>query len=152
MIYITDRQRKVLQVIFDYIVRYHMPPTLRELGAALGIKSTNGVNDHLCALERKGYITRRSMQSRAIAITAHGLKLVDHPTEAAGNSLVLRGTAILTKDDEDDSNKLSINITHQATAMLETLVQAGLFGDTVEQVVERLLYEKLRDVLRDVKR
>jgi len=42
------------------------PPTLREIGAHMGIRSTNGVNDHLRALERKGYLTREDMKSRAL--------------------------------------------------------------------------------------
>ncbi len=43
-----------------------IPPTLREIGARMGIRSTNGVNDHLRALERKGYLTREDMKSRAL--------------------------------------------------------------------------------------
>jgi len=39
---------------------------LREIGARMGIRSTNGVNDHLRALERKGYLTREDMKSRAL--------------------------------------------------------------------------------------
>lgn len=35
---------------------------------AFGIKSTNGINDHLRALERKGYITRDPLKSRAIRV------------------------------------------------------------------------------------
>src|SRR5207302_6774432 len=37
----------------------------------MGIRSTNGVNDHLRALERKGYLTREDMKSRALRPTAH---------------------------------------------------------------------------------
>jgi SOS-response transcriptional repressor LexA len=36
-----------------------MPPTYREIGAVMGITSTNGVHDHLAALHRKGYIELR---------------------------------------------------------------------------------------------
>jgi len=42
------------------------PPTLREIGSHMGIRSTNGVNDHLRALERKGYLKREDMKSRAL--------------------------------------------------------------------------------------
>ena len=42
------------------------PPTLREIGEHMGIRSTNGVNDHLRALERKGYLTREDMKCRAL--------------------------------------------------------------------------------------
>lgn len=42
------------------------PPTLREIGAQMGIRSTNGVSDHLRALERKGHLRREDMKSRAL--------------------------------------------------------------------------------------
>ena len=55
---LTDRQRMVLDYICESIQDRGYPPTLREIGLKLGIRSTNGVNDHLRALERKGYLTR----------------------------------------------------------------------------------------------
>lgn len=63
---LTDRQQQVLKYIQDSITDRGYPPTLREIGAHMGIKSTNGVNDHLRALERKGYLTREDMKSRAL--------------------------------------------------------------------------------------
>jgi repressor LexA len=63
---LTDRQQQVLKYIRDSITDRGYPPTLREIGAHMGIKSTNGVNDHLRALERKGYLTREDMKSRAL--------------------------------------------------------------------------------------
>jgi len=46
------------------------PPTLREIGEYMGIRSTNGVNDHLRALERKGYLRREDMKSRALKLVS----------------------------------------------------------------------------------
>ncbi|MBL8742396.1 MAG: transcriptional repressor LexA [Myxococcales bacterium] len=63
---LTDRQQQVLKYIKDSITDRGYPPTLREIGAHMGIRSTNGVNDHLRALERKGYLTREDMKSRAL--------------------------------------------------------------------------------------
>jgi repressor LexA len=63
---LTARQEQVLHYIRQSIVERGYPPTLREIGAHMGIKSTNGVNDHLRALERKGYLTREDMKSRAL--------------------------------------------------------------------------------------
>ncbi|APR76108.1 SOS-response repressor and protease LexA [Minicystis rosea] len=62
----TDRQQQVLRYIRQSINERGYPPTLREIGAHMGIRSTNGVNDHLRALERKGYLTREDMKSRAL--------------------------------------------------------------------------------------
>jgi repressor LexA len=63
---LTDRQQQVLHYIRQSIHERGYPPTLREIGAHMGIRSTNGVNDHLRALERKGYLTREDMKSRAL--------------------------------------------------------------------------------------
>lgn len=51
------------------------PPTIRELGDTLGIRSTNGVNDHLKTLAKKGFIERTSSKSRALTITEAGYEV-----------------------------------------------------------------------------
>lgn len=66
---LTPRQWSTLRAIVVSIVTRGMPPTLRELGDELGIGSTNGVADHLEALERKGYVERRPMLARGLALT-----------------------------------------------------------------------------------
>ena len=64
----------VLQYIQSSITERGSPPTLREIGNFMGIRSTNGVNDHLRALERKGYLTREDMKSRALRPTVFDVK------------------------------------------------------------------------------
>lgn len=66
---LTERQREVLLYIAARLQESGYPPTIREIGNGLGIRSTNGVNDHLKALERKGYLDRSSSKSRAIQLT-----------------------------------------------------------------------------------
>lgn len=73
---LTERQRLVLEYICSSIDDRGYPPTLREIGNKLGIRSTNGVNDHLRALERKGYLTREDMKSRTLRPTQLTLALV----------------------------------------------------------------------------
>src|SRR6478672_422621 len=63
---LTDRQKAVLEFIGRSIERRGYPPTLREIGEHMGIRSTNGVNDHLKALEKKGYLEREDLKSRAL--------------------------------------------------------------------------------------
>lgn len=76
---LTARQKAVLEYISDSIHARGYPPTLREIGNHLGIRSTNGVNDHLRALERKGYLTREDMKSRTLRL----MRSVDgHPTSS----------------------------------------------------------------------
>lgn len=66
---LTERQEMVLGYIHMSISDRGYPPTLREIGNHMGIRSTNGVNDHLRALERKGYLLREDMKSRALRPT-----------------------------------------------------------------------------------
>jgi repressor LexA len=76
----------VLDFIRQSIADRGYPPTLREIGAKMGIRSTNGVNDHLRALERKGYLTREDMKSRALRPTAHANTNLDAEAEEADES------------------------------------------------------------------
>jgi repressor LexA len=64
----TERQRLVLSFIEVHIRQHGFPPTIREIGRHLGIKSTNGVNDHLNALQRKGFLTRAEGKSRTLQL------------------------------------------------------------------------------------
>src|SRR5450755_1454023 len=63
---LTERQQKVLDFISSSIENRGYPPTLREIGGHMGIRSTNGVNDHLKALEKKGWLERQELKSRAL--------------------------------------------------------------------------------------
>ncbi len=65
---LTKRQRAILEFIIECIRDHGCPPTIAEIGEKFGIVSTNGVNDHLVALERKGYI-ERSSKARGIHVT-----------------------------------------------------------------------------------
>lgn len=65
---LTDRQTQVLNLIREGIRTKGYAPTMRELGAAMGIRSTNGIADHLRFIERKGYIARDGYKSRAIRV------------------------------------------------------------------------------------
>ena len=63
---LTSRQRLVLEFIIEHIKTSGYPPTIREIGDQMSIRSTNGVNDHLKALEKKGYLERQDAKSRAL--------------------------------------------------------------------------------------
>lgn len=63
---LTDRQREILTYIRRHISDNGYPPTVREIGSAFGIRSTNGVADHLKSLERKGFLSRGNLKSRAL--------------------------------------------------------------------------------------
>lgn len=75
---LTNRQREVLTHIRAVLERTGRPPTLRELGARLGIRSTNGVRDHLEALVAKGYLARDARSARGLRL----LRAAPAPTAA----------------------------------------------------------------------
>ena len=67
---LTDRQREVLDFIRTYIVWNGYSPAVRDIGAYFSIGSPNGVECHLKALEKRGYITRaKGGQARSIRLT-----------------------------------------------------------------------------------
>ena len=65
---LTKRQESILRFIIESIRDDGYPPTIAEIGQEFGISSTNGVNDHLIALDKKGYI-ERSSKARGIHVT-----------------------------------------------------------------------------------
>jgi repressor LexA len=96
-------------MVLDYIRRSitdrGYPPTLREIGAQMGIRSTNGVNDHLRALERKGYLTREDMKSRALRPVRQEPLFGD---DVALGASVPEGSLATSPANDDDMLEVSI--------------------------------------------
>ena len=65
---LTKRQQTVLEVIRGWIRKHGYPPTIRELGAQLGIKSLRGVTTHLDAIAKKGFL-KREPRARSISLS-----------------------------------------------------------------------------------
>jgi repressor LexA len=84
---LTARQEQTLDFIRQSIQERGYPPTLREIGEYMGIRSTNGVNDHLRALERKGYLRREDMKSRALKLVS-GMESTPPANNASDDDLV----------------------------------------------------------------
>ena len=70
---LTSRQQQIFEWIKNFIHTHRMPPTVREIGEAFGIKSSS-VFDLLKALERKGCIKREPRKARFIVIRKHRFK------------------------------------------------------------------------------
>jgi repressor LexA len=62
------RQREVLEVIRTWVERFGYPPSVREIGEAVGLTSTSSVAYQLRALEQKGYLRRDPNRPRAIGV------------------------------------------------------------------------------------
>jgi len=120
---LTKRQLQTLDFIRHSIEARGYPPTLREIGEHMGIRSTNGVNDHLRALERKGYLRREDMKSRALRVVE------DAPPAPA------RG--------EDDEDLATVQVVGRVAAGLPLLAEENVI-DTVR--IDRMLVRGGRDV------
>lgn len=68
----TERQAEALRFIAEHTAAKGYPPTLREIGDALRIQSTNGVADHVRGLVRKGLVTSARLVARGIVLTVRG--------------------------------------------------------------------------------
>lgn len=132
---LTQRQQMVLDFIRQSIVDRGYPPTLREIGARMGIRSTNGVNDHLRALERKGYLTREDMKSRALRPTN-----IDHH---ANGGPPLAGLDGLVEPAANDTDLVEIPVVGRVAAGLPLLAEEHVI-DTVR--IDRNLVKGGREV------
>jgi repressor LexA len=65
---LTERQRRILDLVEDHVRRLGYPPTMQELADTLGVRSKYAIYKHLQALERKGYIRRSAGGARGITI------------------------------------------------------------------------------------
>jgi repressor LexA len=69
---LTDRQQRILHVIRDAVNAQGYPPSIREIGDAVGLTSTSSVHSQLAQLEKKGFIRRDPTKPRAIEVYTDG--------------------------------------------------------------------------------
>src|SRR5207244_11630219 len=96
---LTERQQAILDFINQYVEENGFPPSVREIGRHFEIYPAT-VQDHISALERKGYIQKKRFQSRTLSIparrtsndrnTAPGIPIVGRV--AAGVQLLAQGS------------------------------------------------------------
>lgn len=65
---LTPQQQNVLEAVEEGVRKNGYPPTLREIGRALGLSNVNAVRGHVTALEKKGYIVRAPDRARSIQV------------------------------------------------------------------------------------
>jgi repressor LexA len=65
---LTPRQQNILDFVTEFQGQHGFPPSMREIGEFFGIRSTNGVSDHLRALEKKGFLNRSGNLSRCLQV------------------------------------------------------------------------------------
>jgi repressor LexA len=66
---VTDRQRAILDYLRGFVDEHGYPPTVREIGEAVGLRSPSTVHAHLAQLERAGHLRRDPTKPRALELT-----------------------------------------------------------------------------------
>ncbi|MDP1829678.1 MAG: transcriptional repressor LexA [Archangium sp.] len=111
---ITDRQKEILTFIQRTTEERGFPPTIREIGEEMDIRSTNGVNDHLKALERKGFLTRGEQQSRSLVPTKRARMILGMGAKKSDPTMleipllgrVAAGAPILAQENIEDTVRI----------------------------------------------
>ncbi|MFF4619119.1 transcriptional repressor LexA [Nonomuraea jabiensis] len=113
------RQQRILAMIRDWVVRYGYPPGTREIGHAVGLRSSSSVSKHLKSLEEKGFLRRGASMTRPIDVR---LFLRASAPEPAGDVVsvpvvgdIAAGTPILADEHVDDTLTLPRDLTGRGT-------------------------------------
>src|SRR5579872_5128470 len=135
---LTDRQSKILDYI-RYVTRVrNYPPSVREIGEAVGLSSSSTVHNHLNQLERRGLIKRDPSKSRTVQLVqdadADQQRRNAISVPIVGN--VAAGAPILAEQNIEDHLLLSPELAQEGFFLLrvrgDSMVNAGIFdGDLV---------------------
>ncbi|MBP8613325.1 MAG: transcriptional repressor LexA [Firmicutes bacterium] len=135
---LTFQQARVLEVICEYIREKGYPPSVRELGERLGLKSTATVHSHLRTLERKGYLERTAQKSRAFNVV-EGIEDDSYPQSVMVPIVgtVRAGVPILAVENIDEFVPLPRSLLNNENVFMlrvqgDSMIGAGIFdGDLV---------------------
>ncbi|ATY11478.1 transcriptional repressor LexA [Amycolatopsis sp. AA4] len=116
---LPERQQHILATIRDWVGRHGYSPSTREIGEAVGLRSTSSVSKHLAALEDKGFLRRSPSVSRPIDVRAF---LGDLPSRESRDSVpvpvvgdIAAGTPISAQEHVDDVMQLPRGLTGRGT-------------------------------------
>lgn len=135
---LSERQRQILDFIKREIRRKGYPPSVREIGEAVGLRSSATVHAHLARLEEKGYIRRDPVKPRAIEVLEDDpyyrkKRVVNVPVVGR----VTAGTPILAVENIEDVFPLPYELVGDENVFLlrvrgESMIEAGIYdGDYV---------------------
>src|SRR2546423_13042609 len=114
---LTWRQRKVLQVIRESVQQRGYPPSMREIGEAVGLTSTSSVSYQLSTLQKKGYLHRDVGRPRTVEV-----RLPGHP---AGRPEPSREPA---RDEEEGGDIPGFHIRSQEAAYVPLVSRIAAGG------------------------
>ena len=135
---LTERQRKILRTIQTSVQERGYPPSVREIGDAVGLKSSSSVHSQLNTLERTGYLRRDPTKPRAIEVQHDGQTAAPAPSRSVPLvGEIAAGAPILAEERVEDVLALPRDLVGDGTLFAlrvrgESMVQAGVLpGDTV---------------------
>ncbi len=138
---LTNRQQRILEVIRTAVETRGYPPSVREIGDAVGLKSPSSVHSQLASLERRGYLRRDATRPRAIEVSFDlDTELSLRMPAAKGVPLVgeiAAGAPILAEERVEQIYPLPKDLVGEGTLFMlrvrgESMVQAGVLpGDLV---------------------
>ncbi len=137
---LTDRQRQILDFVRAEIHRRGFPPSVREIGEAVGLSSSSTVHSHLAALETKGFIRRDPTKPRALEVLDYRDtdRAVDYGQVMAIPLVgqVAAGAPILAAENIEATISLPAEMSGEQTFILrvrgDSMIEAGILdGDFV---------------------
>src|SRR5690349_20967008 len=135
---LTERQIRILNYIRDVSKKRNYPPSVREIGEAVGLSSSSTVHNHLNQLERRGLIKRDPSKSRTVQLTAD-IELDQVRRNAVSVPIVgnvAAGAPILAEENIEDHLLLSSDLAKDGYFLLrvrgDSMINAGIMdGDMV---------------------
>ena len=98
---LTEKQRRVIEVIQQWIKDHGFPPTIREMGKQLNIKSLRGVTTHLDAIAKKGYLTRQRGARGIRLLIQSAAETVDQAIRVPILGRIAAGSPLLAEENLD---------------------------------------------------
>src|SRR2546423_3453795 len=100
---LTKRQREIFEFIKKYSAQHGYPPTVRDIGKAIGLTSSSTVHAHLSSLEKLGLVRRDPTKPRALELLGEAArKVVPGPSGLPLVGRVAAGTPILAEENVED--------------------------------------------------
>jgi repressor LexA len=99
---LTKRQREIFDYIGSYLSRHGYPPTVREIGKAVGLHSSSTVHAHLSKLESLGVVKRDPSKPRALEVMVERAKKVVRPSGLPLVGQVAAGQPILAEENIEE--------------------------------------------------
>ena len=144
---LTARQQEIWGFLVDYVDRHGYPPTVREIGQAVGLASPSTVHAHLANLERAGLLRRDPTKPRALELVGHRRAQVVEPTARQEElprlplvGQIAAGSPLLAEENIEDELAVPEPLGRNADFLLrvrgDSMIDAGILdGDTL--VVQR---------------